>query len=41
MEHSCDDAFHETIFEMFTRRIAPTATPSGPRIRDPKRKKIG
>src|SRR5215469_7323633 len=41
MEHISDDELEETIFEILTRRIAPIGTPAGPRMRDPRRIKIG
>src|SRR5215469_328579 len=41
MEQICDDPLEPTILEIFTRRMLPTGTPAGPRIRDPRRRKIG
>src|SRR5215469_6790127 len=36
-----DALLEEKMFEMFKRRMLPKGTPSGPRIRDPSRRKIG
>src|SRR5579871_1847542 len=42
IEHTFDLSLDDdTMFEIFTRRICPTGTPAGPRIREPRRKKIG
>jgi hypothetical protein len=41
MEQIFEEALDDTTFEMLTRRMAPAGTPVGPRIREPKRRKMG
>src|SRR3984885_6680407 len=41
MEQISEDPLEETMLEMFTRLMLPTGTPAGPRIRAPRRRKIG
>src|SRR5215469_5518722 len=41
MEQMSDELLEDTMFEILTRRMVPTGTPAGPRIRDPRRRKMG